>query len=397
MTPSNFTSSDSAVDTGSSVRQFEPSNEPGAERIQIVEPIRTVEQLLDVVQGLSLARDMREIQTLVRTAARQLTGADGASFVLREGDTCFYADEDAVAPLWKGQRFPLSGCISGWVMEHREAVAIADVFKDDRIHANTYRPTFVRSLAMAPIRTLDPIGAIGAYWSRPHSPTTYQVRLLQALADSAAVAVENIQVHQELEERVRQRTEELEAANQELRAEAILRKQMEAKVLRLSLTDDLTGLNNRRGFLLRAEQLLKLVHRVRTFGWLVYIDLDGLKQVNDKEGHEAGDRLIRSAAKVLRESFRDSDVIGRIGGDEFVVFATGSSTPVVEIEERLKRNIEHQNQCFPDQPRLSMSIGVVRCDPHSLHTLEDMIHQADAAMYIEKRRKRDYRREEFGG
>jgi diguanylate cyclase (GGDEF)-like protein len=349
---------------------------------------QSIEHLVEVVQRLSLAQDIGQIMAIVRTAARQLTGADGASFVLRDGDQCFYADEDAISPLWKGQRFPINICVSGWVMNHREPVAIPDIYQDSRVLTEAYRPTFVRSMAMVPIRTQNPVGAIGNYWASPYTPTPEQVRILQALADSTAVAMENVRVHQELEARVRQRTEELEAANKELRSEAILRKQMEAKVLRLSLTDELTGLNNRRGFLLRAEQMLKLVNRVHTQGWLIYVDLDGLKQVNDSTGHDAGDRLICDAAKMLRESFRDSDVVARIGGDEFVVFATGSSTPAVEIEERLTANIEHHNLCYPGQPRLSMSIGVIRCDPHSLHTLDEMIHQADAAMYIEKRRKR---------
>ena len=352
-------------------------------------PQTSIEHLVEVVQRLSLAQDMEQIMTIVRTAARQLTGADGASFVLRDGDNCFYADEEAIGPLWKGQRFHVSTCISGWVMNNRKPVAIPDVYEDPRIPLDVYRTTFVRSLAMVPIRTQSPIGAIGNYWATSHSPTPEQLRILQALADSTAVAIQNVLVHQELEERVRLRTEELEAANEELRSEAQLRKRMEAQVLQLSLTDELTGLNNRRGFLLRAEQMLKLVNRVHTHGWPIYIDLDGLKQVNDQSGHDAGDRLIRNAARILRESFRDSDVMGRIGGDEFVVFATGSSTPAVEIQERITRNIEHHNRCYPDQPPISMSIGVIRCDPGSLHTLEDMIHQADAAMYIEKRRKRE--------
>jgi diguanylate cyclase (GGDEF)-like protein len=346
-----------------------------------------------VVQRLSFALNMEEIVNIVRTAARQLTGADGASFVLRDGNFCFYVDEDAIAPLWKGQRFPLEMCISGWVMNTGESVTIPNVFLDPRIPVEAYRPTFVRSMAMVPIqppiRTQSPVGAIGSYWATTHRPTSEQLRILQALADSTAVAMENVRIHQELEERLRQRTEELEAANTALRNEAVLRKQMEAKVVRLSLTDELTGLNNRRGFLLQAEQLLKLVHRVHTQGWIIYIDLDGLKQVNRTLGHDAGDQLIVSAAKVLRESFRDSDVIGRIGGDEFVVFATGPSTPALEIQERITQNIEHRNRCFPNDPPLTMSIGVIRCEPHSLNSLDDMIHQADAAMYIEKRRKRE--------
>jgi diguanylate cyclase (GGDEF)-like protein len=360
------------------------------------EIVLPVEFLVEVVQKLSLAQQIEDVVAIVRHAARRLTSADGASFVLRDGDICFYADEDAIGPLWKGQRFPMEVCISGWVMQNRTAVTVPDIYLDPRIIISTYRPTFVRSLAMVPIRTDDPLGAIGIYWARLHTPTQEEVKLLQALADSTAGAMENIRVHQELEDRVLQRTRELEAANSELRAEANLRKEMEAKVLRLSLTDDMTGLNNRRGFLLRAEQMLKLVNRVQTHGWLIYIDLDGLKDVNDRQGHDAGDRLIVSAAKVLRESFRDSDILGRVGGDEFVVFATGSSTPAIEIEERLNRNIVHQNLCQPNEPQLSMSIGVIRCDPHALHNLEEMIHQADAAMYIEKRRKRARLQDQLG-
>jgi diguanylate cyclase (GGDEF)-like protein len=121
---------------------------------------------------------------------------------------------------------------------------------------------------------------------------------------------------------------------------------------------------------------------------MLYIDLDGLKQVNDECGHEAGDRLIRSAAKVLRESFRESDILGRIGGDEFVVFATSTTAPIEEMCERMQRNVDYYNSHFVNEPTLSLSTGAVRCDPHSPTTLEDLIHQADAAMYIEKRRKR---------
>jgi len=367
----------------SSDREDQPSG-PVTEQVSI----QVVELLVEVIQRLSLAQDIQAVQNIVGVAARQLTDADGASFVLREGDQCFYAEEESISPLWKGQRFSLDTCISGWVMLNRVPVGIPDIYEDPRIPIEAYRPTYVRSLAMVPIRTQAPIGAIGIYWAALHTPTSDELRILQALADSTAVTIENIRIRAKMEERVRQRTEELEAANLQLREEAALRKQMEAKVLHLSLTDDLTGLSNRRGFLLRAEQMLKLVSRVPTNGWLAYIDIDGLKHINDEHGHDAGDQLIRSAAKVLRESFRDADILARIGGDEFVVFATGAATPAVEVELRLRNNLIHHNQFYSDQPPLSMSIGVIRCDPHALNTLEDIIHQADAAMYIEKRRKR---------
>jgi signal transduction histidine kinase len=166
-------------------------------------------ELVQAIQRLSLAQTLEEIQAIVRTSARRLTGADGATFVLREGSQCYYADEDAISPLWKGQRFPLETCISGWAMLNRQAAVIEDIYADDRIPHDAYRPKFVKSLAMVPIRTLDPIGAIGNYWAAQHRPTEEELDLLRALADSTAVALENVHVYQELERRVADRTAEL--------------------------------------------------------------------------------------------------------------------------------------------------------------------------------------------
>lgn len=172
---------------------------------------QAMEQLVEVVQRLSLARDLQAVMDIVRRAARQLTGADGASFVLRDGDKCFYAEEDAISPLWKGQRFPINTCISGWAMLNRRPAVIEDIYADSRIPADAYRPTFVHSLAMVPIRTLDPIGAIGNYWAAHYRPTSEQIKVLQALADTTAVALENVRIYEELDQRVRLRTSELQA------------------------------------------------------------------------------------------------------------------------------------------------------------------------------------------
>jgi serine/threonine protein kinase len=177
---------------------------------------RGVADLVEVVQRLSLARDLATVQDIVRRSARRLTGADGATFVLRDGDRCHYVDEDAIGPLWKGQRFPMSACISGWSMLNRRPAVIEDIYADDRIPYDAYRPTFVKSLVMVPIRTMEPIGAIGNYWAAPHQPTAAEVKLLQALADTTAVALENVRVFTELEDRVKARTAELEAANERL-------------------------------------------------------------------------------------------------------------------------------------------------------------------------------------
>lgn len=177
-----------------------------------------MERLVVAVQELSLARDLETVMRIVRDVARELTGADGATFILQENGMCFYADENAISPLWKGQRFPMGNCISGWAMLNKQPAIVRDIFSDSRIPVEAYEPTFVRSLTMVPIRTIDPIGAIGNYWAHHHTPTEEEVKLLQALADITAVAIENVNVRAELEQRVRDRTLELEIMNKELEA-----------------------------------------------------------------------------------------------------------------------------------------------------------------------------------
>ncbi len=171
-----------------------------------------MEHLVGVVRDLSQAHDLEAVMAIVRRAARDLTGADGATFVLRDGDQCFYAEENAIAPLWKGRRFPLSLCISGWVMLNRQPAVIEDIYSDDRIPAEAYRPTFVKSLAMVPIRTNDPVGAIGNYWAERRRPSAEQVKILAALADTTAVALENVRIFEELRQKNQDMTALMQAA-----------------------------------------------------------------------------------------------------------------------------------------------------------------------------------------
>lgn len=180
--------------------------------------VRAMSRLVSAVQDLSLARSIADVVRVVRTTARALTQADGATFILRDREQCYYVDEDAIGPLWKGQRFPLEACVSGWSMMHRKPVVIPDIFDDPRVPVDAYRPTFVKSLVMVPIRTVAPIGAIGTYWARHYRAEPYEVELLQSLANTASVALENASVYQELEQRVRERTAELERTNEALEA-----------------------------------------------------------------------------------------------------------------------------------------------------------------------------------
>lgn len=144
------------------------------------------------IQMLHDAESVEEIQVILKGSARAGVGAQGATMVRLEAGHCHYADEDAMSPLWKGQRFPVDRCISGWAMTHGETVVVPDIRVDERIPQAAYRPTFVRSLVMVPIRPESPIGAIGAYWAVRHTASADEIARLERLAAAAAAALERV-------------------------------------------------------------------------------------------------------------------------------------------------------------------------------------------------------------
>jgi GAF domain-containing protein len=144
-----------------------------------------------ILEEIRSARNLAALIATIRSTARPLVGADGITFVLRDGGFCFYADEDAISPLWKGERFPMDQCISGWVMEHGEPVVIRDVYADSRIPADVYRKTFVQSLAMMPVGGRQPVAAIGAYWATRHAASEEEIERLRLLAHAASVVLEH--------------------------------------------------------------------------------------------------------------------------------------------------------------------------------------------------------------
>jgi diguanylate cyclase (GGDEF)-like protein len=150
-----------------------------------------------------------------------------------------------------------------------------------------------------------------------------------------------------------------------------------------AVLDELTGLHNRRGFFLAAEQYLKTARRGDQQTVLLFLDLNGLKQINDGLGHLAGDQALRDMATVLKETFRASDVLARLGGDEFVVLAMMQPQDVVSARIRLRQRLDEYNSTHNRPFRLDTSIGAVLRAPHE--TLDALLTRADAAMYLEKR------------
>jgi len=183
---------------------------------------------------------------------------------------------------------------------------------------------------------------------------------------------EHLQV---LADKLYQKVTELEDANERLR--------------NLSLTDGLTGLNNRRGFMVLATGLMKFARRVGYSLSLLYIDLDSLKSTNDTFGHSAGDRLITHFSRILTETFRDSDIIGRLGGDEFVVLIVDATeNDLNEMQARLQSNADNYNFQSSDMPAITFSTGIITVTPESSITMEELLSQADKAMYEHKQRRR---------
>ena len=178
-----------------------------------------------------------------------------------------------------------------------------------------------------------------------------------------------------LADKLYQKVSELEKANDHLRS--------------VSLTDALTGLHNRRGFMILATGLLKFARRVSYSVYLLYIDLDSLKYINDTFGHGAGDAAILQFSRILTDTFRDSDVLGRMGGDEFVaMIADATESDLASIQSRLQGNIDAYNQTAAHGHALSFSLGVIRVEPQSTVTMEELLSQADAAMYKHKLSRR---------
>ena len=163
---------------------------------------------------------------------------------------------------------------------------------------------------------------------------------------------------------------------------------MRDELMWMAVRDELTGLSNRRGFLTLAEQQLKSATREKRSMLAVFVDLDGLKAINDQLGHAEGDQAIKDMAGLMRDTFRDSDVVGRIGGDEFVALVTeGSPFRSDGIIQRLQTALVGFNADSGRSYILSASIGVARYDPDSPTAIDNLVNRADSQMYENKQRR----------
>lgn len=170
---------------------------------------------------------------------------------------------------------------------------------------------------------------------------------------------------------------------------AIERQRLQEELRALSLEDGLTGLRNRRGFVTLAEQELKVAHRTQRGVFLLFMDLDGLKTINDTLGHSEGDAALLETASLLKETCRESDILARLGGDEFAVLAVETAEDGADIlAARLQKNLAAHNTRANRSYPLSLSVGITRYGPESRCSIDELLARADGLMYEEKRRKR---------
>jgi len=167
------------------------------------------------------------------------------------------------------------------------------------------------------------------------------------------------------------------------------RKILEHKLREASITDELTGLLNRRGFRILSEQQCKVAIRNKYGISLLYADLDNMKYINDKFGHDEGDQALINTARILKNTFRESDIIGRFGGDEFAVFLTNDSEPKLEntIIEHVLENLKSFNEQNQHKYKLSLSMGIAYENPEHPCPIDKLITQADKLMYEQKKHK----------
>jgi diguanylate cyclase (GGDEF)-like protein/PAS domain S-box-containing protein len=167
------------------------------------------------------------------------------------------------------------------------------------------------------------------------------------------------------------------------------RKRMEQEIRNLSLTDELTGLYNRRGFTLLAEQEIKLAHREKRSMLLFFGDVDDMKAINDTLGHAQGDLALKEISSILKEIFREADILARFGGDELVILGVDASMENAEtLTSRIQVALERRNQQGDPPYQLSLSLGITHYDPEAPSTVSELIAQADDLMYKQKQARK---------
>jgi diguanylate cyclase (GGDEF)-like protein len=346
----------------------------------------TLRHLLSLARDLLQAPEVGSVLELVATAAPEVVHADAGLLFAKIGAREYLIEFDDRGVMRSGHIPSSLLQYSRQAITEQAPIIHSDIEMDGTSpEDNPSAPRNV-SLVSFPFPPIKPIGALTVFWHRQRNQNLQQASsILRLLGELTGAALGNISYRQSLQNVVTAQSQEISKATQAYADEMLRRDGVEEEIHRVSVTDAMTGLLNRRGFYLHAERSLKVALRNSLPSVVIFADINGLKAVNDTYGHEAGDRLIKDAALILQQSFRDSDVVARLGGDEFAAFALDSAQPDAVLA-RIQRHIDNYNtsQTLPCQ--IAFSTGIVQCDPSSDMTLSDYLALADRQMYEQKKK-----------
>jgi diguanylate cyclase (GGDEF)-like protein len=316
------------------------------EQIEIAEArARELDRLAETQNAIATSDfDLDAVLGTVVQEARRLTGAAAAVVEIPDGADLVYRAAAGTAVPHLGLRLPAATAISGLAVRTGETLVCEDSETDDRVDRETCRRVGARSLVVVPLRhDAQTAGVLKVYSEDRGAFRPEHVRVLTLLGDMIGSALARAELLQKLEQ--------------------------------LALTDELTGLPNRRNWYERLEHALARARRSGAPLSLIALDLNGFKQVNDRQGHAAGDRLLRTAAACWASVLRDSDVLGRIGGDEFAVILEQTDAPTAAaVAERLEESLTSGG--------VTVATGIATWERGE--DAASLLSRADAAMYGRK-------------
>ena len=346
----------------------------------------TLKRLLALARDLLQAPDPRSALELSGPAIQEILLADGALLLLALGDQEYITEFDRGGVMQTVCEGSILYRHARQAIDNQTPILLPDVATDPKLSDGGLYTGGTVSLLAFPFPPFKPVGALAVFWhqrGRPHH-LAKSIPILRYIGELTTAALGNVGYRQMIEGRIAARTDEITASAREHAQELNRRDQVEEELHRISVTDVMTGMLNRRGFFLNAERSFKVARRREIPSALIYADLDELKAVNDELGHDTGDRLIQDAGRILQASFRESDVVARLGGDEFAAFTLDATHPEA-ILARIEANIESFRQRSSLPYRISLCIGIVQCNPSSDLSLSDYLSLADKQMYEQKK------------
>lgn len=348
--------------------------------------VANASRLLVLARDLLQSPDLKTCVELIGRAFQELVAADEALLLMTLADQKLETAFDQAGFMKPPSRDSVLYQQAHQAMARQAPVMLPQIAAIPVPPANVVTAAEAGNFLAFPFPPFQAMGVLAARWEREQQPPAVleQMLLLRHLSELVGAALGNVELRLLLEAQVASCNDQVVKSARKHAEELQRRDQLVEEIRRISDTDVLTGMLNRRGFYKHAEQSFKTAKRQDLPGILLFADVDGLKAVNDDLGHEMGDRLLQDCAWILRNSFRDSDVVARFGGDEFAAFTLDAAEPGV-ILARIRDNIEAFHRHSTRPYRVSFSTGVVRCDPASDMGLADYLGQADQQMYANKR------------